>query len=170
MTIPLIGLLLVGCTEDKEKVSQEDKGKGLPTSIQNHIDDGQIVIVNTSSNLNEILTGSRKAYNLSLMFQFLDDVEAKKDSDLKFTIVDKNGKSTTNELKYQSGEFIYSNNYRGYELPVGEFHCTDINDNGSSQLTLDGCKEPEAISNMPTVMFTASDYQAAKKEYRTPKK
>jgi hypothetical protein len=170
MTMPLIGLLLVGCTEDKGKVSQEDKGKGLPTSIQNHIDDGQVVIVNTSSNLNEILTGSRKAYNLSLMFQFLDDVEAKKDSDLKFTIVDKNGKSTTNDLKYQSGEFIYTNNYKGYELPVGKFHCTDINDNGSSQLTLDGCKEPEAISNMPTVLFTASDYQAAKKEYRASKK
>lgn len=170
MIIPLIGVLIAGCTENKEKVSQKEKGKGLPTLIQKHIDNGQIVIVNTSSNLNEILSGSRKAYNLSLIFQFLDDVEAKTDSNLKFTIVDKDGKSTTNELKYENEEFVYTNNYKGYELPVGEFHCTDINEDGSSQLTLDGCKETEAVSNMPTVMFTGADYQAAKKEYRASKK
>jgi hypothetical protein len=165
----LMILLIIGCTNNKNE-EPENEVKSLPTSIQKYVKDDHIVIVNTSSNLNEILSGSRKTYNLSIMFKFLDDVKAKTDSSLKFTIVDKDGKNATNELIYKDGSFVYSNNYKGYELPVGEFHCTDINDNGSTHLDIDGCSEKEAISNMPTVMFTAADYQAAKKEYRSSKK
>jgi hypothetical protein len=126
--------------------------------------------MNTSSNLNEKLSGARKTYNLPLMFQFLDDVDAKRNATLKFTILDTDGSHATNELTYKDGSFIYKNKYKGYEFPVGEFHCTDILDNGSSALGIEGCSESEAVPNMPTVMFTAAQYKAAKTEYRSSKK
>jgi hypothetical protein len=157
--------MIVGCSSNKD-----EPANARPSGVDKYVKKNQIVIQNTSANLKEKLTGSRKAYNLPLLFQFLGDVENKRNAEITFTILDTDGSHATNKLTYKDGTFVYKNSYKGYEFPVGEFHCTDILDNGSSHLSIEGCSESEAIPSMPTVMFTAAQYNAAKTEYRSSKK
>lgn len=107
---------LVACSEE---------GKMKPQyTVEEAVNDGHIVVQHLGENIDEVIRdGKLEMKQLKKIFEFKKKADQGKEAEVQVTIFNKDGTYATSKLSFNGKNYVFENNFTGYESPKGTFTC-----------------------------------------------